>query len=96
MTQSGQPSVKGMGIFELIFWTAIGAIILLVMYGVVVIFFRQAFGVELPNPLDWATSVSAGNRFGGRPFHKDLTKSRRPLEELFVLTRPVVRGEAEL
>jgi hypothetical protein len=53
MTQSGQPSVKGMGIFELIFWTAIGAIVLLIMYGVVVIVFRQAFGVELPNPVDW-------------------------------------------
>ncbi len=29
------------------------AFLLLVAYGAVVIVFREAFGVELPNPFDW-------------------------------------------
>jgi hypothetical protein len=37
-----------MGVIQLIFW----AVVLLLAYGVVVLVFRFAFGVELPNPFD--------------------------------------------
>jgi hypothetical protein len=30
--------------------------ILLILYGIAVLIFRNAFGVELPNPLDWVPS----------------------------------------
>jgi hypothetical protein len=30
-----------------------GIVVLLIMYGLVLLIFRHAFGVELPNPFNW-------------------------------------------
>ncbi len=43
------PLILGWGVFVI----AIFGFILLLVYGIAVIVFRVAFGVELPNPLDW-------------------------------------------
>jgi hypothetical protein len=45
---------------------------------------------------NYCARVDRGRSLRRAPFSQGLTKSRRLLEELFVLTRPVVRGEAEL
>ena len=41
------------GLFAGVISLAIGGFFLLVAYGVVLLIFRNAFGVELPNPFDW-------------------------------------------
>jgi len=44
----------GCAIIGLLYAAAIWLFIALLAYGVVVIIFRYAFGVELPNPFHWA------------------------------------------
>jgi hypothetical protein len=39
--------------FGLVFFIALLALPVLIAYAVIVILFREAFGVELPNPLHW-------------------------------------------
>jgi sterol desaturase/sphingolipid hydroxylase (fatty acid hydroxylase superfamily) len=41
------------GVFAGLFWLAVLGVALTVMYGVVLLIFRHAFGVELPNPFNW-------------------------------------------
>ncbi len=46
-------SVLFLGLLFLAFQLAAGVIMLSLMYGVVLLVFRHAFGVELPNPYNW-------------------------------------------
>jgi predicted lipid-binding transport protein (Tim44 family) len=41
------------GLMAGLFSIAVFGIALTVMYGVILLIFRQAFGIELPNPFNW-------------------------------------------
>ncbi len=50
---TGAAGVLGAILVYVVFAIVVGAAILLFWYGVAVLVFRYAFGVELPNPFDW-------------------------------------------